>query len=72
MLAFLGIATFFLWAEHKAHIMGALPWILLLACPLIHLFMHGGHGHAGHGGQSPGGDPHHGHGQHKRGGSDEP
>jgi hypothetical protein len=24
-----------------------LPWLLLAACPLMHLFMHGGHG--GHG-----------------------
>ena len=50
-LAFLGfaaIALFFLWEEHKAHILGALPFMLLLLCPLLHLFMHGGHG--GHGG----------------------
>ena len=42
-----GIALFFLWEEHEAHILGALPWLLFLACPLIHLFMHGGHGHGG-------------------------
>ena len=43
-----GIAVFFLWEEHEAHILGALPWLLLLACPLIHLLMHGRHGQ-GHG-----------------------
>ena len=37
----------FLWQEHSAHILGALPYLLLLACPLMHYFMHGGHG--GHG-----------------------
>lgn len=45
---FLAIALFFLWEEHRAHILGALPYILLLLCPIIHLFMHRGHG--GHGG----------------------
>ena len=46
------IAAFFLLAEHRAHVFGALPFLLLLACPLMHLFMHHGHGssHAGHGG----------------------
>ena len=44
---FAAIAGFFLWEEHKAHLLGALPYVLLLACPLMHLF-HGGHG--GHGG----------------------
>lgn len=32
---FLAIALFFLWEEHRAHLLGALPWLLLLACPLI-------------------------------------
>lgn len=45
--AFLVIAAFFLWEEHKAHILGALPYLLLLACPFIHLFMHRGHKHGG-------------------------
>ena len=44
--------VFFLWEEHQAHLLGALPFLLLLACPLVHLLMHGGHGghgdHAGH------------------------
>ena len=41
---FLGVATFFLWEEHKAHILGALPYVLLLLCPIVHVFMHRGHG----------------------------
>lgn len=51
-LAFIGfavIAVFFLWEEHKAHLLGALPYVLLLLCPLLHMF-HGGHG--GHEGKS--------------------
>ena len=63
MLAFLAIAAFFLITEHTAHVFGILPYLLLLACPLMHFF-HGGHGgdHGGHGGHgggtsSEGGDP---------------
>jgi hypothetical protein len=44
LLAFLAVAAFFLWTEHRAHLLGVLPWLLLAACPLMHLFMHGGHG----------------------------
>ena len=40
------IATYFLLSEHRAHILGAPPFLLLLACPLMHVFMH--HGHGGH------------------------
>lgn len=58
-LAFAGFATvagFFLVTEHAAHLFGALPFLLLAACPLMHLFGHGGHGHEGHGGpQAPAG-----------------
>ena len=43
-----GIALYFLLTEHRAHFFSALPFLLLLACPLMHVFMHGGHG--GHGG----------------------
>ena len=44
------IAAYFLLSEHRAHFFGALPFLLLLACPLMHVFMHGGHGR--HGGSS--------------------
>src|SRR3989304_4774013 len=44
LLGFLAIAAFFLLTEHTAHVFGVLPYALLLLCPLLHLFMHGGHG----------------------------
>jgi len=46
-LGFLAIALFFLLTEHRAHVFGALPWLLILACPLLHLVLHRGHGHGG-------------------------
>lgn len=49
-IAFAAVAAFFLLTEHRAHVFGILPYLLLLACPLLHLFMHGKHGkHGGHG-----------------------
>ncbi|HDI1215459.1 MULTISPECIES: DUF2933 domain-containing protein [Aeromonas] len=51
------VAGYFLVTEHWAHFMGALPYLLLLACPLMHVFMHGGHGgHGGHGDNHENGD----------------
>ena len=44
LLAFLVIAGFFLFSEHRAHAFGVVPYLLLLACPLLHFFMHRGHG----------------------------
>ena len=49
-LVLAAVAAWFLWAEHRAHLLGALPYVLLLACPLMHVFMHRGHG--GHGPRS--------------------
>ncbi len=46
---FLAIGAYFLWAEHEAHVIEFLPWILILACVGMHFFMHGGHGHGEHG-----------------------
>ena len=46
LLGFFAIAGFFLLTEHKAHLLGLLPFLLLLACPLLHLF-HGSHGRHG-------------------------
>ena len=48
LIAFVAIAGFFLWEEHRAHLLGVLPYLLLLACPLMHVFMHRGHGGHGH------------------------
>ena len=47
LIGFLAVAAYFLWTEHRAHVVQFLPYGLLLLCPLLHLF-HGGHG--GHGG----------------------
>lgn len=55
---FAALALFFLLAEHRAHLFGWLPFLLLAICPLMHLFhRHGGHGR---------------HGEHGRHGADEP
>ena len=53
LVVFLGIAAFFLLTEHTAHVFGYLPFALRLMCPLMHVFMHGGHGgvHGTHGDQ---------------------
>lgn len=32
-------------ATHTGHIVAALPYLLLMVCLLMHLFMHGSHGH---------------------------
>lgn len=49
-LAALSLATivvFLLLKEHWGHVLGFLPYAILLACPLMHLFHgHGGHGHS--------------------------
>ena len=51
---FLALAAFYLITEHRAHLAGSLRWLpvgLFLLCPLMHMFMHGGHGaHGRHGG----------------------
>jgi hypothetical protein len=54
LLAFLAIAAFFLITEHAAHVLGVLPFVLVLLCPLMHLFMR--HGHSSGGSESTTGD----------------
>ncbi len=51
---FLAFSAFVLIAEHRAHLIPYLPWLILLACPLMHVFMHRGHGHGGHSGHQHG------------------
>lgn len=44
--ALLGLAVLLLLIEHQAHVFGVRPYLLLLLCPLWHLFAHRrGHGH---------------------------
>ena len=52
LCGFLIVAGFYLLTEHTAHVLGVLPFLLLAACPLMHLFMH--HGHGGNDGQAGG------------------
>jgi len=47
-LGLIGAVTYFLLMEHRQHLFAALPFLIILACPLMHIFMHGNHG--GHGG----------------------
>ena len=47
LCGFLLVGGFYLFTEHTAHLFGVLPFLLVLACPLMHLFHH--HGHGGHG-----------------------
>ena len=57
LIGFLLIAGYFLLTEHAAHVALAIPYLpyaLLLACPLMHVFMHGGHGHHHDHEQAPG------------------
>ncbi|MFZ5481148.1 MAG: DUF2933 domain-containing protein [Myxococcota bacterium] len=44
---FVGVVAFYLLTEHTQHTLGALPYLLFLLCPLMHLFMHRGHGSGG-------------------------
>ena len=39
--------------EHWGHALGTLPYLLILACPLMHLFMHRGHHQHGGGSDMP-------------------
>ena len=47
------IALFYVLREHYAHALGLLPYLILLLCPLMHLF---GHHHGGHRHHSAGRD----------------
>lgn len=51
-LLWLGLAAAVVWMvyRHNAHLAQLFPFLILLACPLMHLFGHGGHGgHGSHG-----------------------
>lgn len=47
VIGFALVATFYGLREHVGHALGALSYLLLLACPLMHLFMHHGRDHYG-------------------------
>lgn len=41
-------ASIYLYLVHKNHVLALLPYAFLAACPLMHMFMHKGHGHGSH------------------------
>lgn len=43
VLFFFAAIGYLLLTEHWAHIKPYLPWLILLLCPLMHFFHHGGH-----------------------------
>jgi len=45
MLVAGAVGVFYLLTEHPSHVAQAIPYLFLLACPLMHLF---GHHHGGH------------------------
>ncbi|VWC92306.1 hypothetical protein BCO18430_03332 [Burkholderia contaminans] len=67
LIAFVAIGGFYLVTEHRAHLLGWWPFLFILACPLMHLFMHHGHEHGDAGGaedknehdRDPNADAHH-------------
>jgi hypothetical protein len=54
LFGFLVVAGALLFTEHRAHVFGLLVWLPLLACPLMHLFMHRGHHRGQQGGNVAG------------------
>lgn len=50
--AALAAAAYLLVDGHGAHAASGLrlllPWLIVLSCPLMHMFGHGRHGHGGH------------------------
>jgi hypothetical protein len=39
------VLGFLVYTDHTAHLLGVVPYLLVLACPLMHIFMHRGHHH---------------------------
>ena len=51
LMIWLALATFFLFSEHRAHVLTLLSYLLAFSCVLMHLFHHHGHVHGGSKGQ---------------------
>ena len=43
-IGMIAILAYFLIMEHWAHILPWLPYVLVLCCVVMYLFIHGGHG----------------------------
>jgi len=39
----LAVIAYFIWTEHRAYMISALPYLLILLCPILHVFMHRNH-----------------------------
>jgi DUF2933 family protein len=48
LLGFLAVAIALLFTEHRAHVLGAFVYLPVLLCFVMHMFMHGKHGHENH------------------------
>ena len=59
LLVVTAVGGFLLFTEHRAHVLGMLPFAFLLACPLMHLFMHHGRHRGGHSHSERGNDERH-------------
>ncbi|WP_417345530.1 DUF2933 domain-containing protein [Ferrimonas sp.] len=44
-IGLIAAVSYFLLVEHRQHLFEFLPFLILLACPFMHIFMHGRHGH---------------------------
>ena len=42
--ALITVAAGFAASGHAAHVLGVLAWLAILACPLLHVFLHHRHG----------------------------
>lgn len=50
-LVMIAAVTYYLLMEHQEHVLQALPYLIFLLCPLMHLFMHRGYGGGCHPGK---------------------
>lgn len=44
LIGFLAVTAYFLLTEHLAHVVTALPWLLVGGCLFMHFLMHRSHG----------------------------
>lgn len=47
-LTLIGAVSYFLFMEHREYLFQFLPFFILLLCPLMHIFIHRGHGQGSH------------------------